>query len=444
MSRPDDRGLSPDRIDEIASAAMASSTADETEIAWIEYRERRAGIGPGATAGARFERSVLVRVIDRGRLGSHHTSPDSARDLEEAIRQAQASSRSCEPLTDLRHLPADSGEVPQVAPLFSQEVVDLDRPRAENLLSSAAVASERASLTWRDGRVAVLNSRGIRRSCQVTTVDGEVSCGERVGAGWAAASARTLEDLGLAGLVDRARRRHSDEPGGDLPEEPPRLLFSPEATGQLLCVLRDEAFTARAYVAGLSFLREHSGVQVFDHTVNLLDDGTDPRALPFPFDLEGIAKHRVELIDAGTPRTPALDSRQSAALGLQSTGHASGGGEARPENLVLLPGDLEDDELLRRADGGLWIPRLLRVECFDSHRMLLRLRARGARVVSDGRLGAALPDLVWEGSLLRMLADLEGLGRDLVTRSQGSAILGGIAAPASLIRCGTLPTAVGA
>lgn len=435
-------GLPLDRIREIVDAALASSTADETEIAWVEHRSRRAEVGPGASQESRFERTVEVRVVDRGRLGSHRTEAESIAELEKAVRYAQAASRGCEALAGLQHLPVDGGEAPEPPGLSDGRLVDLGRKEAAAILSALAGPRERAALSWRDGRVLVANSRGLRRRAAVTSIDAEVWCSRQPGGGWAAESARSLQDLDLPALVERARERDVRGTPGDLPAEAPRLLFSPEATGDLLRALRDEAFSARSYVSGHSFLREHSGVQVFDHSVHLVDDATDPRALPFPFDLEGTAKRAADLIEAGTPRTPALDHRQGATLGLQTTGHAVGGGEARPENMILMPGPLGADELLEGADGGLFIPRLVRVECFDPRRMLIRFQARGARLVGGRQLGPGLPDLVWEGSLLRMLADLEGLGRTPIARSQGSAILGGIAAPASLIRCGTVPRPV--
>ncbi len=170
-------------------------------------------------------------------------------------------------------------------------------------------------------------------------------------------------------------------------------------------------------------------MQVFDRALNLRDDATDPAGLPFPFDLEGTPKRPVELIERGTPRTPALDQRQAAVLGLPPTAHAIAGADARAENLFLEPGDCSEDDLLGRADGGIRIGWLEPLECFEPTRLQVRALLRGVRRIRDGRLAEPLPDLVWETSLLRTFSSLLGVGREPARRLSRDGYFGGTSAP---------------
>jgi len=168
---------------------------------------------------------------------------------------------------------------------------------------------------------------------------------------------------------------------------------------------------------------------VFDRSINLRDDGTRPDGLPFPFDLEGSPKAPVDLVIQGTPKTPALDQRQAALLGLPPTAHSITGNDARAQNLFLLPGEKTESDLLAAAEGGIWIGWLDHLECFEPKRVLARALARGARRIRDGKLADALPDLVWEDSLLRALANVIGVADNPVRRFGRAGILGGFSAP---------------
>ena len=230
-------------------------------------------------------------------------------------------------------------------------------------------------------------------------------------------------------VVERARALHASGPVGDIPTSPLPVVLSPEATGRLCDILNRVAFSAIAYYHGSSFLREHLDVQVFDRNFNLYDDGTDQSGLPFPFDLEGAVKRRVDLILRGTPKTPALDQRQAAQLGLTPTAHAIGGNDSRAANLFLAPGNASATDLLQAADGGLWIGWLDQVECFEPGRVQIRAHLSGVRRIVDGVLAEGVPDLIWEDSLLRAFSNVLGLDNACVTRIGHDGYLGGCTAP---------------
>lgn len=375
-----------------------------------------------------------MRVIDRGRVGSHRTGAVEPGDLDNAVRAAVAQSRAREPLPGLPHLPADDGPLPRLPHLRDQAVSRLDAQGVERLVGRLRRSAERAQLRWADARAAVFSSRGLRRGVSVTAIELAVRHGEGPGSGLAVDAARSLEALRPEAVFDRARSRSADGEVGEPPADPATAVLSPEATAGLCGLLNREAFSAAAYYEGTSLLREHLGVQVFDRALNLRDDATDPAGLPFPFDLEGTPKRPVELIEQGTPRTPALDQRQAAVLGLPPTAHAIAGADARAENLFLVPGEYDDAGLLGLADGGLWVGWLDSLECFEPSRLQIRAVLRGVRRIRDGRLAEPLADLVWETSLLRGFASIAGIGSTASRSLGGDGYLGGISVPALAIR----------
>lgn len=417
-------------IEDRLEGVLKRSTADETELVWLETergearnRQKRAEIRP------HFERTILVRVIDRRRVGSHRTGTCDSGELDTAVRAAIAQSRSREPLPGLPHLPAENEPTKVRGTLWDSQIADLDANRVREMYKPWLGRRGTIRFDWTKSHVAVFNSRGIRRTAAVTTAEIDAHIGRRPGGGRAAAAARVLDALAPSSVVERAHRRHASGEAADPPAGPVPVVLSQEATVQLCDLLNRVAFSAVTYYHGSSFLRQHLGVQVFDRAFNLRDDGTDSTGIAFPFDLEGTAKVPVDLILKGTPKTPALDQRQAAQLGLTPTAHAIGGNDARAMNLFVQPGTLSRQELLHLADGGLWVGWLDGVECFEPERVLIRAHARGVRRIADGELAEGIPDLLWEDGMLRALSNLLGVGTERVLRTSHDGFLGGICAP---------------
>lgn len=382
------------------------------------------------------------------RRGSFRTGAGDPGEIAAGIRQAVAASRAAAPAAEGLPRPeapprAGSGRdaPPDPGPLWDKELAALEPPRARQLLAGATGAGERAELEWTRTRVVVLTSTGVDRRAQATSATvrvvaegdrrpgGRSEAGPPPGAGRAAGSARSLAALAVEGVVRRARARVAETVARDVVERPPPtgpLLFSQEAAGALVSLLAS-GLSSRAFEAEGSPLAGMLGEHVFSPAVDLVDDGLDPGGLPFPFDLLGRPKRRVALIEAGVPRSPAVDQALAARLQLPVTPHAVGPDEARPTHLFLLPRE-DEAAVFAAAEGGVWIGALHGLECFDRSRVAARARVLGARRVAGGRLAEGLPELVWEDSLLRLFSRVLAVGGEPV-RLADPAFLGGTSAP---------------
>jgi predicted Zn-dependent protease len=103
--------------------------------------------------------------------------------------------------------------------------------------------------------------------------------------------------------------------------------------------------------------------------------------------------------------------------------------EAVPGHLFLLPGGASEAELLRAAEGGIWIAALDPLEAFDPRSLRFRAVARGARGITRGALGASLPDLIWEDELPGLLSRVLAVGSELVPVATGSGLFRATTAP---------------
>lgn len=434
------RELTPyEQIDDVFQLAFELSPADETELVWLERRHGRVSSEAGAPAYQEPARlTVLVRVVENGRVGWHRTESGGVGDVEIALRQALALATSQPKARRLPVLPTPDDAIETSAALFDPEIagltIDKARRWAQDLCRGGPAAGEEAILRWGQTQIAIANNHGLARMAESTEISLLFRSGRGPQAGWAAGSARSLAALGGEAIAARARQRASNLPLADPPNtERLPLMLSAEAVCELLNVLNIFALAGRAYLEGTSFLARHRNVQVFDRSFHLRDDAAALPGLPFPFDFEGMRKRPLELITFGKPTLPALSQHQSGEAGLEPTAQSVGGQDALFGNLFLQPGEADEAALLQAAEGGIYVGWLDRPECYEPNQLRVRALARGVRRIENGRLGAPLPDLVWDESLLHAFARLRGVGQDVVVRSMPSTPLGAIAAPSLVL-----------
>lgn len=425
---------SPIPTDEMLSRlerALATSPADSTELIWVEARRGQESNGKRRRDSYELqERMVLARVRESGRFGIHRTSGWEVSDLERAVRQALAQAR-LSPRSNPPLLP-DGAEGP-LAPLpqlHDPELARMTPGKARELVQRLSEDGETVRLGWAEGRVAVASSRGLRRKAEVTSAWAFVSAGRGPGAGMATAASRSLAGIAPSRLLARVLERHAPEEGlAEAPDRPVPVVLSQEAAAALLEMLNRRALTSTSFHHGAPFLRETLGTPAFHAGLSLRDDATDPRGIPFPFDLLGSAKRPLDLVERGVFLTPALDEKLALDLGRKPTPHLTAPDEASPSHLFLLPGERPDSDLLRQAEGGVWIGGLDPVQAYDPGTLRFRTTARGVRRIESGSLGAALPDLLWEDDLKALLSGELAAGSEPVTVPLGDGLFGGITAP---------------
>lgn len=409
---------------------LAGSPADSTDLFWIELRRGQESTAKGRRERESYDytdRTVLLRVRESGHVGWHHTSACDLSDLENGLRQALAQARLSPPAP--APLPPDLSPLPEVSGLYDPEIARMGPAQARELVQKLSAKNETARLGWSEGRVAVLTSQGRKRTAEITAGWIEVSCGRTPGAGSAATAARSLAGLRLPAVFERARQRNGPPDVVPPPDGPVPVVLSQEAAAALVDLVNRSALTSDSFHDGSSPWTDGLNAQVFHRALNLRDDATDSRGLPLPFDLAGTAKRPVDLIAEGVALTPAVDERLSQATGLPRTPHLVAPDEAIATNVFLLPGTSPDGELFRRAEGGLWIGSLTRLECFEPRTLRFRGVARGVRRIAGGVPGRSVPDLLWEDDLRGLFSRVLGVGSEPVPVATSWRLLGATTAP---------------
>lgn len=137
------------------------------------------------------------------------------------------------------------------------------------------------------------------------------------------------------------------------------IIFDPRISNGLVGHLVG-AINGGSIARGTSFLKDQMGKQIFANGITIVDDPHRPRGLRSkPFDGEGVANHRSNLIENGVLQTWLLGCREARQLGLKSTGHGSRGGSPSASNVYLQPGKISPAEMIKAIDRGFYVTELI-------------------------------------------------------------------------------------
>lgn len=265
--------------------------------------------------------------------------------------------------------------------------------------------------------VAFANSGGQRLTGRTTraSLDGIARTGSSDGSGRLASVA--VADLDGREVGERAARKARDSRNaGDLEPGRYEVVLEPQCVSNMLTFLFVHGFNGRAVEEDRSFVR--LGERQFDQAITLSDDVTDPATVGFGFDSEGTPKRRVAVVDGGVTSAVLHTRRTAHRAGTESTGSAVEDGDqwgALPNNPMLAPGDLTDEELISGVGRGLLVTDFWYVRILDPKTQVVTgLTRNGVWLVEDGRVVRPVSNLRFTQSYLGALGPgaVRGIGKE--------------------------------
>jgi len=315
--------------------------------------------------------------------------------------------------------------------LLATTIADLDsndpvEPDAETLTARATEAedaakavigvtnSEGAEASWGQTHVAVAASNGFAQarvrsghSLSASVLAGE---GVEMERDYDWASRVYGEDLPSPSEIGRnageravKRLRPRKVESGVFP-----IVYDPRCSGSLVGHLAG-AINGAQVARGTTFLKDKLGEKLFNEAITIVDDPLRPRGLASkPFDSEGIATTKRNLIENGRLTTWILDLRSARQLGLKSTGHASRGTSSPPSpsstNVYLEPGTVSPDEMISDIKAGLYVIEMMG----QGINSVTGDYSRGASGfwIENGEIAFPVSELTIAGNLIEMFANL--------------------------------------
>ena len=267
---------------------------------------------------------------------------------------------------DLAALELDD-PAPEPAPAELQE--DARRAEAAALAVPGVSQVQAASAGYGRRRLHLAATNGFsggyartNRSTSAVAITGEGTAMERDWAGESRTFQADLPDaegIGrLAGERATARAGARRPPTGAVP-----VLYDERVAGSLIGHLLS-AINGTAIARGASWLRDAQGTQVLPAGLSLVEDPHRPRISGSrPFDGEGLATRRRDIVTDGVLTGWVLDLATGRKLGMESTANAQRGTSAPPSpgtgNIALTQGTASRDDLIRAMGRGLYVTSMI-------------------------------------------------------------------------------------
>ncbi len=410
-----------------ATQAAAGVSVDEGltvtvrlgEVETIEYQRDR-GLGvtvyfgqrKGAASTADLGQQAIRETVAKACSIARFTAEDPCAGLADADRMARE-------IPDL-DLCAPWNLTPEAAIDIARECEDAARaydPRINN--------SEGASVSRHQALRVYGNSHGFVGGYPTTSHS--IGCAVLAGSGdgmqrdyWytAARHADELQDPGEVGRI-AARRTVARLGASKIKTRSAPVIFPAELARGLFSHLVS-AISGSAQYRRASFLLDARDESLFPEFVTLAERPHLPRGFGSrPYDREGVATADRELVDAGVLTGYVLSTYSARRLGLATTGNAGG-----IHNLLVQPGELDFDGLVRMMDTGFVVTELMG----HGVNMVTGDYSRGATGfwVEGGKIVQPVEEVTIAGNLRDMFANIRAIGRDIDTRStirSGSVLL---------------------
>ena len=430
----------------VLEKALAAARADEADACFVSVDQNISRFANSQLHQNMSEESasLTLRVIVNGAMGVATTTSFEPDDIAEMAEIAREAAKHSKPVQGFKGLYRDNEPLPRldtfdeatasISPETKARALRSMFDRHRDLQFAGAYATGAAS-------VACANTHGVRRFARLTHSDATViAIGEKA-SGYATQREQKASRIDVAGLGDEASGKATLAAGKveDLPPGQYDVILEPPALAEVFDWMNMIAFTGQSFEDGSSFFVGKLGQRVLGEQFTLVDDSTDPDFLPFPFDLEGLPKRPVALIDRGTIRTPVLDKAWADRLGLDATANAWSLGSSEHGaafHLSMQGGDKTREELIRSTRLCIWVTRFNYVNgLLEPKTALMTGTTRdGTFLIRDGEIAARLPNLRWTQSMVEAFANIEALSAERRNVGTWYNMFGGTRAPVAKIK----------
>lgn len=290
------------------------------------------------------------------------------------------------------------------------------------------------TVSYGDGatEMALANSLGVEATSRrtVCSVSALTLAGEGVDTrtGYGFSVGREPSELDLAEAARMGAERAVRLLGATQPKSRKlAVVFDPLVASSILGVIAG-ALNGEAVLKGRSMFATRLGETVAGPHISIVDDPTNPEAFgAAAYDSEGVPTRPVRLIENGTLARFLHNVQTGRRSGSGTTGSAVRAGYTStpgvgPRALHFEPGDSSPDELLRQAEGGLFVQAITGLHSGASPVSGDFSVGADGLMIRDGALAEPVREVTVASTFQRMLGDLQ-VGNDLQWLAGGAAAI---------------------
>jgi len=324
-------------------------------------------------------------------------------------------------------------ELIEAAKRLEQTAAEAD-PRVD-LVNMCSVVNHESELT-------IVNTKGLNCHTKGNLAVAMVSVVAKEADGIASAyengfSKRDLADLNVTEIAKVAALESVSRLGGQSIESGDYPVIFEKGAAAALLQAFSSIFSGEAAAKGLSLLQGKVGTSVVGANITIVDDphlAGAPGSVPF--DSEGMATARHEVIRDGQLLTFLHNRKSAKVAGVESTGNAMKSNyrspvTVQPNNLFIVPGEVTLEQLIAGTERGLLIVDLQGIHAgTNAISGDFSLSCLGY-LIEAGQVSRPVNQITVSGNFIHMLNSVDALGNDLHFKGFGRGACG---APALKIK----------
>jgi PmbA protein len=435
--------LEKKKIKRITDQIFSFSSADQVEVVITAYHS-----GLTRFAENRIHQnltqenvSISVRVVLGKKIGVARTNKRDKKSLEKVVMEAEEIAKNQEPDEYFLSLPKPK----RVASLnaFRAQTASFSPLKRANLVARLIKKVEKQDLRAFGAletsviECGLANSLGILLYHPSTTVELSVVAKDNQGnSGFASQLLLDIGKLKVEAVIQKAIQKAilNKNPIEIKPGRYPVILEA-QPVNEILNYMAYLALGARAFHEKRSFLSGQIGKKVAGENITLWDDALDLAGLPMPFDMEGVPKKKIMIIEKGILKGVVYDHYDALKYGKKPTGHglpAPNTLDALAGHLHLAPGKLTEEDLIKGIKKGLLVSKFWYLNAHHHRELnLTGLTRDGTFLIENGQIKTGVKNLRFTQSIPQALLQVSGIGQE--TKLEKS-WLGGNLVPALRIK----------
>lgn len=362
--------------------------------------------------------SVDFRCIINGRAGYASTQLFEPDEIADLVKKAAANASVSESDDELEFFSGSEsyGEVDMPEPVIpsaaSLRDTALALQRKTYSLSDKIADGTQSAVGAAISGSHLYNSHGLELSERYGINYGYVSVvvreGEESVSAFKGANGAAFEEL--EATCDKAVNKAisqlgaSPAPTGEYP-----IIIAAETMRSLLSTFAP-VFSAKNAEKGLSLLKGKEGEIIAAECVTIVDDPFRPGSVQSAFDGEGVATYTKNVVENGKLNTLLYNLSSAKKAGKTTTGNGNHSNGIRYHNFYIKPGTVSRDELLKTADGGIFITEFKGLHAgANATTGDFSVESAGC-MIQDGKLGRPVKSFTVAGNFFKLLKDIAALG----------------------------------
>ena len=430
--------LTQDRAADLFARLTQYSSADELEVLFYGGRSALTRFANNTIHQnvAEENYAVSVRSVFDKRTARATTNKFDDENLKRVVQASESLARVQHPDPDLLPVPESRGAgdlVRESLPIrhFEQTAAITPEQRADGVQKIVTIANKHKLTTagifsCSESAEGLFNSRGLGRWHSQTSSEISITMLAADSSGWQKANSPEVRNLDPAALAEVAVQKALDSAHPkELPAGKYIAILEPAAVLDITGFMFFD-FGGMAILDQRSFLNNRVGTQLFGQNISISDDVRHPLQSGSPFDGEGVARQRVNLVEngvvkrlvyaRGTAERMKSSEHQDKLGPIEPTGHGfpipNEMGEA-PMNIVFAtPAEPKTvDQMVASTERGVLVTRLWYIREVDPYQKILTGMTRdGTFWVEDGKVRHGVRNFRFNESLIEMLSKVDQMG----------------------------------